>query len=95
MDAVLGSMILLAQKRPDAEDVVAGWVGAVVLLLLVAAVVVLAFSLVRQLRKADRAEDAGVYDEPSSSAEDAPGSQRESDPDDGTSGSGGQSSATP
>ncbi len=57
----------LTTKAPEAEDVTAGWIGAVVLIGLVLAVVFLGFSLVKQLRKAQAAEDAGVYghnDEP-------------------------------
>jgi hypothetical protein len=55
-------------KTPKDEDVKAGWTAFVLFLLLIAAVVVLAFSLVKQLRKAQEAKDAGVYgDEPTSS----------------------------
>lgn len=46
---------------PEAEDVKAGWTALVIFLLLIAAVVFLAFSLVKQLRKAQSAKDAGVY----------------------------------
>ena len=54
-----------AQEGPAPEDVKAGWTAFVVFLLLCAAVVVLGFSLVKQLRKAQAAKDAGVYgDEP-------------------------------
>jgi hypothetical protein len=51
----------------------AGWTALVLFLLLIAAVVVLAFSLVKQLRKAQAAEDAGVYgsDEPAASDSDS------------------------
>ena len=57
-------------KAPKDQDVKAGWTAFVLFLLLIAAVVVLAFSLVKQLRKAQAAKDAGVYgdDEPSDSA---------------------------
>ena len=55
----------LDDKTPEAEDVKAGWTAFIVFLLLIAAVVVLGFSLVKQLRKAQAAKDAGVYgDEP-------------------------------
>ncbi len=55
----------LPEEGPEPEDVKAGWLGFGVFLLLVAAVVVLSFSLVKQLRKAQAAKDAGVYgDEP-------------------------------
>ena len=47
------------------NDVVAGPLGFAVWIFLILAVVVLAFSLVKQLRKAQAAKDAGVYgDEP-------------------------------
>jgi TRAP-type C4-dicarboxylate transport system permease small subunit len=52
----------LTTQAPEAEDVTAGWVGAVVLVGLILAVVFLGFSLVKQLRKAQAAEDAGLYD---------------------------------
>ena len=54
-----------SSRAPKPEDVKAGWVALVVFLLLCAAVVFLGFSLVKQLRKAQAAKDAGVYgDEP-------------------------------
>jgi hypothetical protein len=58
------SLRLLADEAPEPEDVTAGWAGLLVFLLLIAAVVFLGFSLVKQLRKAQAAKDAGVYDEP-------------------------------
>ena len=59
----LASLALwVAQQKPEDDDVVAGWTGALVIGLLVVAVVFLGFSLTKQLRKADRAEEAGVYD---------------------------------
>ena len=58
-------IVRLADTTPEDEDVKAGWTAFVVFLLLIAAVVVLGFSLVKQLRKAQAAKDAGVYgDEP-------------------------------
>ena len=48
-------------KTPKDEDVKAGWTAFVIFLLLIGAVVVLAFSLVKQLRKAQAAKEAGVY----------------------------------
>jgi hypothetical protein len=57
-------LTLLADEAPEPEDVTAGWTGLLVFLLLIAAVVFLGFSLVKQLRKAQAAKDAGVYDEP-------------------------------
>ena len=51
----------LATQAPEADDVTAGWIAAVVLVSLLLAVVFLGFSLVKQLKKAQAAEDAGVY----------------------------------
>jgi hypothetical protein len=48
---------------PAANDVTAGWLAALVFVFLIAAVVFLARSLVKQLRKAQAAQDAGVYGE--------------------------------
>ena len=66
-------VVRAADQTPQDEDVKAGWTAFVVFLLLIAAVVVLGFSLVKQLRKAQAAEDAGVYgsDEPADSDSDA------------------------
>ena len=50
---------------PEDNDVVAGGWGAFFFVVLIAATVLLVFSLVKQLRKAQAAKDAGVYgDEP-------------------------------
>jgi hypothetical protein len=50
---------------PDAENVTAGWLAGLVFAFLIVAVVFLARSLVKQLRKAQAAREAGVYgDEP-------------------------------
>ena len=56
-------------KGPEPEDVKAGWTALVVFLLLGAALVVLMFSMVKQLRKAQAAKDAGVYGEPDESTQ--------------------------
>ncbi len=67
-------VIRAADEVPKDEDVKAGWTALVLFLLLIAAVVVLGFSLFKQLRKAQAAEDAGVYgsdDEPADSDSDA------------------------
>jgi hypothetical protein len=81
---LLVSLTTLADPAPDPEDVTAGWTALVVFLLLIAAVVFLGFSLVKQLRKAQAAKDAGVYgDEPVQRSEepdaaDAPGTPGDS-----------------
>jgi hypothetical protein len=58
---VAAFLVSAADKTPKDEDVKAGWTAFVIFLLLIAAVVVLAFSFVKQLRKAQAAKDAGVY----------------------------------
>jgi hypothetical protein len=60
------SVVLLAAASdpvPSENDVKAGWVALVVVLLLVVAVVFLLRSFVKQLKKVDAADQAGVYDE--------------------------------
>jgi len=52
----------VVEKAPEDEDVVAGWTAFLIFGLLIAAVVFLGFSLTKQLRKAQRAEEAGLYD---------------------------------
>jgi hypothetical protein len=60
---VLAELILLAEeKSPPANEVVAGWTGFVVFIGLILAVAFLGWSLTRQLKKADRAAEAGLYD---------------------------------
>jgi hypothetical protein len=54
-------VVRAADQTPDDKDVTAGWTAFVLFLLLIAAVVVLGFSLAKQLRKAQAAKDAGVY----------------------------------
>ena len=62
---LLMTTLPLTNKAPEPEDVKAGWTALIVFLLLIAAVVVLSFSLVKQLRKAQAAKESGVYgDEP-------------------------------
>ncbi len=66
MNALAVSVILLlSDEAPKPEDVKAGWTAFAVFIGLILAVAFLGWSLVRQLRKAQRARDAGVYgDEP-------------------------------
>jgi hypothetical protein len=59
---VLSLVVWVAEKAPEDEDVVAGWTAFLIFGLLIAAVVFLGFSLTKQLRKADRAEEAGLFD---------------------------------
>jgi hypothetical protein len=58
---VMGAAV---DKTPKDEDVKAGGWGALVFVLLILAVVVLAISFVKQLRKAEAAKKAGVYGDP-------------------------------
>lgn len=52
----------LVDDVPEDEDVKAGWVAFAIFIGLVLAVALLGFSLVKQLRKVDAAEEAGLYD---------------------------------
>ncbi|MBB6627002.1 hypothetical protein H5V45_06670 [Nocardioides sp. KIGAM211] len=54
-------LTVLADPSPKPEDVKAGWTAFALFLLLVLAVVLLGFSLVKQLRKAQAAKDAGLF----------------------------------
>lgn len=73
MLALLMTTLSFTDKAPEDAEVKAGWIALVVFLLLVVAVVVLSFSLVKQLRKAQHAKDTGVYgDEPVDHSVDQP-----------------------
>lgn len=54
-------VVRATDKVPEADDVVAGPWGALMFVLLIAAVVFLCFSFAKQLRKARAARNAGVY----------------------------------
>jgi hypothetical protein len=63
-DLVLSvSTVLATDPVPSDNDVKAGWVAFAVFLLLIAAVAFLCRSFVKQLRKVEKANDQGVYDE--------------------------------
>jgi hypothetical protein len=66
-------IVVLAQDpTPEDTEVKAGPLGFALWIFMILAVVVLAFSLVKQLRKAQAAKDAGLYgDEPVSTDEDS------------------------
>jgi type III secretory pathway component EscV len=65
-------IILLDDPTPKPTEVKAGPLGFAVWMFLILAVVVIGFSLVKQLRKAQAAKDAGVYgDEPVDRSADA------------------------
>lgn len=56
-------------KGPKPEDVKAGWTAFAIFLLLGGALALLMFSMVKQLRKAQAAKDAGVYGDAEDPAE--------------------------
>jgi hypothetical protein len=65
-------IVLLEDQTPEPTEVKAGPLGFAVWIFMIIAVVVIAFSLVKQLRKAQAAKDAGVYgDEPVQRTEEA------------------------
>ena len=66
------ALVLASDPRPDDNNVVAGWVGAVVLIALVIAVVFILRSFTKQLKKVDAARDAGVYGDEDAEAEASP-----------------------
>jgi hypothetical protein len=59
---VLPQVLSFVDDVPQANDVKAGWVAFAIFIGLILAVVFLGRSLVKQLRKVDAAEDAGLYD---------------------------------
>ena len=59
---VLTLAVSLTDEVPEDEDVKAGWTAFVIFIALIIAVALLGFSLVKQLRKAEAAEEAGLYD---------------------------------
>jgi flagellar biosynthesis/type III secretory pathway M-ring protein FliF/YscJ len=75
---------LVNDPTPEDTEVKAGPLGFAVWIFMIIAVVIIAFSLVKQLRKAQAAKDAGVYgDEPVQRSEepdaaDAPGTPGDS-----------------
>ena len=65
-------IVLVEDPTPEPTEVKAGPLGFAVWVFMILAVVVIAFSLVKQLRKAQAAKDAGVYgDEPVQRTEEA------------------------
>jgi hypothetical protein len=56
-------LLLLADGTPEPKDVKAGWLAFAIFLALIAATALLCVSFVRQLRKAQAAKDAGIFDE--------------------------------
>ena len=58
---LLTAVVSFADQTPEPEDVKAGWLAFAIFIGLIVAVAFLGFSLVKQLRKAQRAKEAGVY----------------------------------
>jgi hypothetical protein len=69
--SVVPLLVRLVDEVPEAEDVKAGWLAFGIFLGLIVAVAFLGWSLTKQLRKAQAAEDAGLYD-PSDKKRSAP-----------------------
>lgn len=63
--AIVSFLQKTQEKAPDPNDVVAGWTGFVVFIAMILAVAVIGFALTRSLKTAQRAKDAGVYEEKS------------------------------
>ena len=59
----VAALLLLAEGTPDPKSVKAGWLAFGIFIALCVATALLCVSLVRQLRKAQTAKDAGVYDD--------------------------------
>lgn len=74
LSPVLPFVLRLTDESPQPEDVKAGWTAFAIFILLAVAVALLGFSLVKQLKKAQAAKDAGVYgDEPDETSAEQPG----------------------
>jgi hypothetical protein len=57
-----GLLVTAIEQGPEPEDVVAGWTAFAIFGLLIAAIVILGFSLTKRLKNAARAEEEGRYD---------------------------------
>lgn len=62
MFSLIAAHLAATDPTPTDNNVVAGWGGFAVFVLLVIAVAFLGWSLTRQLKKAQRAADEGKYD---------------------------------
>jgi hypothetical protein len=58
---LLTFVVSLADEVPDDEDVKAGWLAFAIFIGLIVAVALLGFSLVKHLRRAAAAEEAGKF----------------------------------
>jgi hypothetical protein len=59
---VLSFVVSLVDEVPEDKDVKAGWLAFAIFIGLIIAVAFLGFSLVKHLRRAEAAEEAGLYD---------------------------------
>jgi hypothetical protein len=73
MTTLWSVLVPLAQKPPNPNNVVAGWLGAVVLLALAGAVVVLGFSLRKHLGKVNFDDGSSKPEQPKSEPKREPG----------------------
>jgi hypothetical protein len=64
-------VIAAAESTPEAEDVVAGWLGFWVLMALIAATALICWSFTRQMKKVRKAHEAGVYGDDTDTTPDA------------------------
>jgi hypothetical protein len=78
---LLQVITVLVDQAPEPKDVKAGPVALLIFLGLIAAVVFLGFSLFKQLRKAQAADEAGVYDDPGEKRDAAGPDERPASPD--------------
>lgn len=58
---ILAGLVVLADKVPSEDEIGAGWIYAVVFVLLAGAVAFLGFSLAKHLRKARANAESGVF----------------------------------
>jgi hypothetical protein len=64
------ALVAASDPRPDDNNVVAGWVGFVVFLGLIVAVILILRSFTKQIKKVREADAAGVFDDPSDDSSD-------------------------
>jgi hypothetical protein len=62
VSGVAAGLAVLADKVPSEDEIGAGWIYAVVFVLLAGAVAFLGFSLAKHLRKARTNAESGVFD---------------------------------
>jgi cbb3-type cytochrome oxidase subunit 3 len=68
----LALLVQALDPVPSDNDVKAGWGAFGVFALLILAVAFLCWSFVRQMRKVNAADEAGVFDEPTDPADELP-----------------------